>query len=80
MGCAEVVTNGWELSNEIVRLVQMPSPLPDNGSGEKILAGLFKAMLGGNEAHRNIKSSAVRAPSHSSFGGERGVGLGVCVS
>lgn len=46
----------------------MPSPLPDNGSGEEILAGLFKAMLGGKEAHRNNQSSAVRSPSPSSFG------------
>lgn len=80
MGCAEVVTNGWELSSEMMRLVQMPSPLPDNGSGEEILAGLLKTMLGGKEAHRNTQSSAVRSPSHSSFGGERGVGPGVCVS
>lgn len=58
MGCTEVVTNGGKLSNEIIRLVQMPSPFPDNGSGEEILAGLFKEMLGGKEAHRNIQSSA----------------------
>lgn len=46
----------------------MPSPLPDNGSGEEIFAGLFKEILGGKEALRNIQSSAVRSPSPSSFG------------
>lgn len=68
MGCAEGVTKGSKLSNEMMRLVHMPSPLPDNGSGEEIFAGLFKEILGGKEAHRNIQSSAVRSLSPSSFG------------
>lgn len=29
MGFIEAVTNGQELDNEMMRLVQMPSPLPD---------------------------------------------------
>lgn len=54
MACAEALANGWELSNQMMRFVQMPSPLPDNGSEEEILAGLFKAMLGVKEAPRNV--------------------------
>lgn len=53
MGFAEAVLNGQDLGDEMMRLVQVPSPLPGISCGEEILAVLFEAMLAGEKAYRN---------------------------
>ena len=57
---AEVVTNGQDLGDEMMRLVQMPSSLPDTSCGEEILAVLFEAMLEGKKVHRSIYFRALQ--------------------
>lgn len=69
MGFAEVVTNGQKLGNEMTRLVQMPSPLPDTSCGEHILAVLFETMLEGKKSTQKylLHSSAPSPSSGFSF-------------
>lgn len=60
VGFTEAVTNGQELGNEIMRLVQMPLPFLDVNCGEEVLALLFEAMLGGKGVHKNTGFRALQ--------------------
>lgn len=60
MGFAETVTNGQEVGNEMIRLVQMPSPLPEISCGEQILAVLFEVMLEEKKASRSTSFRALQ--------------------
>lgn len=62
MGFAEEVTNGQELGNEMMRLVQMPSHFPGTRCGEEDLAVLFEVMLKGKKAHRNASELCSKSP------------------